>query len=99
MGGQCSGNARADDVVTPRERPGKKRREQSPHQALHQSSARQRVFNAIFIEALVLADRFDPVRVPPELEGPAHLFVAELLAAHVSIMARLPPEPQRSRAD
>src|SRR5678816_1326455 len=39
------------------------------------------------------------MRMPPGLERPSHLFVAELPSPYVTVMARFPSHPQRSHAD
>ncbi len=78
-------------------------REQPPdyrlRQDLRQSSARQRVLDAILVQALPIVDGLDPMGVPPDSERPPDLLVAELPSTDVTVVAGFPAHAHGTDAD
>lgn len=78
-------------------------REQPPdyrfRQALRQSSARQRVLDAILVQALPIVDGLNPMDVPPDSERPPDLLVAELPSTDVIVVASFPAHAHGTDTD
>jgi hypothetical protein len=93
------GESHAHDLMALSKHPREQMSDYGGRQPLYQPATRKRVLDAILVEGLFGPDGHEQVRVSPDPERPANLFVAESFPADVPIVASFPAYAQRADPD
>ena len=99
MTGATHDEGPAHDPMPPREQPREQKLQKRTGETLRQRPARHQVFDAVLVQAPLDTGCDNAMTVPPLLERPPELLVAELSPVDVAVVACFPSHPQRSDAE